>query len=191
MISMLVACLLLILGLYLCFNPWALTAFSQSLGRLATGQTGLLFQRINRTDAEKVFVTVFNTYTTAAMSNGQAVMWDYPTDKDGLGVTRPTARATSAGMAGAGIIAEAIAAGSYGLMQVYGIHSAVRCRTVTGGTPAIVAGRPLVINVAGSVFCLESVSTASTTILTFPMGFSLGATSGFTTAAIAAFIRAL
>lgn len=94
-------------------------------------------------------------------------------------------------MAGAGIIAEAVAAGAYGLMQVYGYHSAVRMRTVTGGTPAIVAGRPLVINVAGSVFCLESVATASTAILTFPMGFSLGATAGFTTAARAAFIKSL
>lgn len=191
MTSFLIAMLLLAGSLYCCFNPYVLTSLGSAFGRLATGQAGLLFQRINRTDPEKIFCTVFNTYSTAAMSNGQAVMWDYPTDKDGLGVTRPTARATSAGMAAAGIIAEAIAAGGYGLMQVFGIHSAVRCRTVTGGSPAIVPGRPLVINVAGSVFCLESVSTASTTILTFPVGFSLGSTAGFTTAAIAAFIRAL
>lgn len=138
-----------------------------------------------------MFIVVYNTYSTAAMSNGQAAMWDYPTDADGVGVTRPTARATSGGMAAAGIVAEAIAAGDYGLLQVYGYHSAVRMRTATGGTPAIVAGRPLVINAAGSAFCLESVSTASTTILTFPIGFSLGATAGWTTAAKAAFIRAL
>ena len=49
----------------------------------------------------------------------------------------------------------------------------------------------LLINVAGSVFCLESVSTASTAVLTFPIGFALGATAGFTTATKAAFIRAL
>lgn len=150
-----------------------------------------MFQRINRTNPEKVFIIVYNSYSTAALSNGQAVIWDFATDADGVGVTRPTARATNAGMAAAGIVAETIASGEYGLLQVYGYHSAVRMRTVTGGTPAIVAGRPLVINVAGSVFCLESVSTASTTILTFPIGFSLGATSGFTTAARAAFIRAL
>lgn len=151
----------------------------------------MLFQRINRTNPEKVFIVVYNSYSTAALSNGQAVIWDFATDADGVGVTRPTARATNAGMAAAGIAAEAIASGDYGLLQVYGYHSAVRMRTVTGGTPAIVAGRPLVINVAGSVFCLESVSTASTAVLTFPVGFSLGATAGFTTAARAAFIRAL
>ena len=152
----------------------------------------MIFQRINRSNPEKVFVVVYNSYSTAAITVGQGVMWDYPTDVDGISVTRPTARATSAGFAAAGVVADAsIAAGAYGLLQVYGIHSTVRMRTVTGGTPAIVAGRPLVINVAGSVFCLESVSTASIAVLTFPMAFSLGATAGFTTAARAAFIKAL
>lgn len=151
----------------------------------------MMFGRVNRTGPEKVFISVFNSYSTAALSNGQAVIWDFGTDADGVGVTRPTARATNAGMAAAGVAAEAIAAGDYGLLQIYGYHSAVRMRTVTGGTPAIVAGRPLVINAAGSLFCLESVSTASIAVLTFPIGFSLGATSGFTTAARAAFLRAM
>ncbi|HYB96809.1 MAG TPA: hypothetical protein VEC39_17685 [Vicinamibacterales bacterium] len=151
----------------------------------------MMFGRVNRTGPEKVFIAVMNSYSTASLTNGQAVIWDFATDADGVSVTRPTARATNAGMAAAGIVAETIVAGDYGLLQVYGYHSAVRMRTVTGGTPAIVAGRPLVINVAGSVFCLESVSTASTAILTFPIGFALGATSGFTTATKAAFIRAM
>ena len=152
----------------------------------------MLFSRINRGSPEKVFISVYNSYSTAAITVGQAVMWDFPTDADVVGVTRPTARATNAGMACAGVVAStSIAAGDYGLVQVYGYHSAARVRTVTGGSPAIVAGRPLVVNVAGSVFCLESVSTASNTVLTFPIGFSLGATAGFTTAARAAFIRAL
>ena len=151
----------------------------------------MLFQRINRTDPEKVFVVVYNSYSTAALSNGQGVIWDFATDADGVGVTRPTARATNAGLAAAGVVAGAIAAGAYGLVQVYGYHSAVRMRTVTGGTPAITAGRPLAINVAGSLFCLESVSTASKQIVSWPMAFALGATSGFTTAARAAFIKSL
>ncbi len=172
---------------FLCFNPYVLGRVL----RLATNETGALFQRINRSDPEKIFVTVYNSYSTAALSNGQAVIWDFATDADGLGVTRPTARATNAGLAAAGIVAEAIAAGSYGLIQVYGYHSAARMRTVTGGSPAIVAGRPLTINVAGSVFCVESISTASKQVVSFPMGFSLGATSGFTTAARAMFVKAL
>lgn len=191
MLQLFVALLITIGAVCACASPRSVWQAGSFVLRLATGEGGFLVQRVNRSDPEKVFIAVYNTYSTAAMANGQAVAWDYQTDADGLGVTRPSARATSAGMAGAGIIAEAVPAGSYGLMQVYGYHSAVRMRTVTGGSPAIVAGRPLVINVAGSVFCLESVSTASTTVLTFPMGFSLGATSGFTTAAKAAFIKAL
>lgn len=151
----------------------------------------MMFPRINRSNPEKVFISVYNSYSTAALSNGQAVIWDFATDADGVGVTRPTARASNAGMAAAGIAAESIAAGDYGLLQVYGYHSATRVRTVTAGTPAIVPGRPLVINAAGSVFCLESVSTASNTILTFPIGFSLGSTGGWTTIAKPVFIRAL
>lgn len=187
MTPVIAALVLLCLSMYFCFNPVALAR----LGRLLTAQDGLLMQRINRTDPERIFVTVYNSYSTAAMSNGQGVIWDFATDADGISVTRPTARATNAGLAAAGVIAEAIAAGAYGLMQVYGYHSAVRMRTVTGGTPAIAAGRPLAINIAGSLFCLESVSTASKQIVSYPMAFSLGATTGFTTAARAAFIKAL
>ena len=193
--SMLVLLFATLMALYLCFNPNLLfragLGLAHGVGRLLTLQDGLLAQRVNRSDPEKLFVTVFQSYSTAAGTNGQAYIWDFATDKDGLGVTRPTARATNAGLAVAGILAEPVLAGGYGLVQVYGYHSAVRCRTVTGGTPAIVAGRPLILNIAGSLFCLESISTASKTIVSWPCGFAFGATSGFTTAAIAAFIKAL
>ena len=91
----------------------------------------MMFGRVNRTGPEKVFIAAYNSYSTASMTNGQAAMWDFPTDADGVGITRPTARATNAGMATAGIVAETIAAGDYGLVQIYGYHSAVRMRTVT------------------------------------------------------------
>lgn len=152
----------------------------------------MLLQRLNRTDPEKIFAVVRNDYATASLTNGQAAMWNYPaTTPDGLGVTRPTARATSAGVAIAGVIAGTIVSAGYGLCQVFGYHSAVRARTVTGGSPAIAKGRPLIHSVAGSVFCLESVSTASNLTVKYPCGFALGATAGFTTSAIAAFIKAL
>ena len=151
----------------------------------------MMWGRINRSGAEKVFISVYNSYSTASLTNGQAVQWDFTTDADGVGVTRPTARATNAGMATAGIVAETIVAGDYGLLQIFGYHSSTRVRTVSGGTPAIVAGRPLVINAAGSVFCLESVATASISVLTFPCGFSLGATAGWTTIAKPVFLRCM
>ena len=151
----------------------------------------MLFQRINRSDPEKVFIVAYNSYSTASLSNGQAVIWDFATDADGVSVTMPSARATNAGVAAAGIASETIAAAAYGLIQVYGYHSAVRARSATGGSPAIAAGRPLALNAAGSVFCLESVATASTAVLTFPCGFALAAQASWTTKTIAAFIKAM
>lgn len=151
----------------------------------------MLFARISRSNPEKIFVIAKNSYSTASLSNGQAVIWDFATDADGVGVTRPTARATNGGIAVAGVAAETIAAGSYGKIQVYGYHSAARCRSVTGGSPAIAAGRPLAINVAGSVFCLESVATGSTSVLVHQCGFALEASSVFTTAAIKVFLKCL
>lgn len=171
-----------------CFYP---RVVFDALRRVATIQTGLLFQRINRSDPEKIFATVFNSYSTATVTNGQGVIWDFATDADGVSITMPSARATNAGFAAAGVIAESIASGAYGLMQVYGYHAATRVRTVTGGSPAIVPGRPLAINVAGSVFCLESMSTAAASIAIFPMAFSMGSTAGFTTIAKVIFIKNL
>lgn len=152
----------------------------------------MLIQRINRTDPEKIFVIGYNSYSTAALANGQAVQWDYATDADGLGVTRPSARATSAGVAIAGIVAEAIAAGDFGLIQVYGYHSAVRVRQDTSSAAAnVAAGRPLSMAAAGSVFCLEPIATASNVVLTFPCAIALAAQASWTTKAIACFLKCM
>jgi len=154
----------------------------------------MLFQRINRSDPEKIFVVTKNSYSTASLSNGQAVMWDYVTDIDGVGVTLATAgRAKHAGFVAAGVAAETIAAGSYGLIQVYGYHSAVRVRSITAGTPAIATGVSL--SLLNAVFCLEgSPSSWASTVKVYmdqPCAFALAANSAFTTSAIAAFIKAL
>jgi|WetSurMetagenome_2_1015567.scaffolds.fasta_scaffold362494_3 hypothetical protein len=153
----------------------------------------MLFQRINLSDPDKVFVIGYNSYSTAAITNGQAVTWDYVTDADGIGVTRPPARAVSAGLAIAGIVASgSIAAGKYGLIQTYGYHSAVRVRQDTASAAAnVAAGAPLTMAAAGSVFCLEPMVTASKAVVVFPCAFALAAQASWTTKAVAAFIKAL
>ena len=156
----------------------------------------MLFQRINRTDPEKVFIVVKNSYSTASLTNGQPVSWDWATDADGVGVTKPTAIATCGGFGFAGVAAETIAAGAYGLIQVYGYHSAVRVRTITttaNGSRkwvAVVAGTPLTLPLA-SAFCLEGQATGSANFIGFPGAFALAAQGSYTTKAIAAFIKAL
>ena len=150
----------------------------------------MFFQRINQNDPERAFIAVYNSYSTASLTNGQAVMWDYATDADGVSVTKPAA---INGIAAAGVAVQTIAAGAYGLIQVYGKHDAVRVRSVTGGSPAVAAGIPLAMQ--NAVFCLESYATnyASTVAINtkFPCGFALAANALYTTAAIAVFLKCL
>lgn len=158
----------------------------------------MLFQRINRSDPEKIFIVAKNSYATASLTNGQATVWDYATDADGVGVTKPTdgtGRAGHYGTAFAGIAAETIAAGDYGLLQVYGYHSAVRVRSHTGGNPAIAAGTGL--SCKDAVFALASAppnasATSTVTVHNYEwVGFALAAQASWTTKAVAVFIKGL
>ena len=158
----------------------------------------MLFQRVNRSNPEKVFIVAKNSYGTASLTNGQAVIWDWTTDVDGVGVTLATATTNvSCGVDVAGIASETIAAGSYGLLQVYGYHSAVRCRVMTSTShvyhesrASIAKGTPLVGGIT-TVFALEGITPAETAQVLHPCGFALAATTTFTTAAIAAFLKCL
>lgn len=154
----------------------------------------MLFQRINRSDPEKIFVIAKNSYATASLTNGMAVIWDYVTDQDGVGVTKAGAgSAKHGGSPAAGVAAETIAAGSYGIVQVYGYHAAVRGHAGTGGLSAA-TGIPLALVDAEFAVGSIDVSQASTAVIRvwYPMGFSMGlATSLFTTTTGKVFIKCL
>lgn len=145
----------------------------------------MLFQRLNRSDPEKVFIVVKNSYSTAAITVGQAVAWDYTTDADGVGVTQPT---TALITMPCGIVEYAsIAAGDYGLVQVYG-HNA---NALVDGTTGVGVGTRL--RLTNASFALSHMTTA---LDTFGTACSFTFVSGqvYTTGAAAAkkcFIRAL
>ena len=158
----------------------------------------MLFQRINRTDPEKIFIVVKNSYATASLTNGQAVIWDYAGEANGVAVTKPTDGTTRAGHYGtafAGIATETIASDAYGLLQVYGYHSAVRVRNHTSANPAIAAGTGLTC--VDAIFALASYPAAAATTSTITLhaakwcGFALAAQASWTTKAIAVFIKAM
>ena len=115
----------------------------------------MLMKRISRTDPERVFIVCSNGYTTASLTNGQPVMWDM-TDANGVSVTKPSA-AFKRMCAFAGIVSQTIAAGAYGLVQVYGYHSAVIVDSST--TVDIYTGAPLFMSV--DAFNLEGPYLAS------------------------------
>ena len=110
----------------------------------------MIFKRISRADPERVFIVVKNGYAAATLTNGQPVQWDM-TAADG--VTVDISGAAFKRMAAfAGIIAESIAYGSYGLMQVYGYHGDVPVDCSTTGKN-IHTGAPLFFSV--NAFNLE------------------------------------
>lgn len=94
----------------------------------------MLFQRVNRTDAEKVFVVCYNA-SGGAFTIGQAVVWDCGTSADGIRVTTP---ATATLSAFAGLCNAGIANGAYGLIQVYGYNANASLKPDI--TTALVAG---------------------------------------------------
>ena len=138
----------------------------------------MLFQRVNRTDPEKIFIVVKNSYSTASLTNGQVACWDYTTDADGVGVTK--AATTQDGFAIAGIVAETIAHNAYGLVQVYGYHSAGR----VDGTTGLAAGTSL--GTEGASFAL-GITQANH----FPCAFSMETYSTGASAAKKVFVKAL
>jgi len=113
------------------------------------------FQCINPgTAPEKIFIVVKNTYSTAAITVGQVVCFDYTTDVDGVGVTQPT---TALLKLFAGVVATpSIAINGVGLVQVYG-HNA---DALVDGTTGIGVGVPL--KTANGVFNLVIAGVTAT-----------------------------
>jgi hypothetical protein len=116
----------------------------------------MYFQRINRTDPEKVFVVCKNARSTA-LTSGQPVCWAYNGTDDGLAVTIP---ATAILALVAGITEGTIAGSGYGLIQAYG-HNA---NALVTGTTDVAVGDKLackdavlyLIKAAGTLVAGES-----------------------------------
>jgi hypothetical protein len=108
----------------------------------------MLFQRVNRADAEKVFVVVYNA-SGGAFTTGQAMVWDCGTSADGIRVTTP---ATATLSAFAGLASAGIANGAYGLAQVYGYTASASVKPDV--TTALVAGNIfLPVNASADLSC--------------------------------------
>lgn len=97
----------------------------------------MLFQRVNRTDAEKVFSVVQNV-SGGTFAAGSAVEYDSGTSADGIRVSTPSTAGLSCF---AGITTSSIANNAYGLVQIYGYATALVINDIT---TALVAGKILV-----------------------------------------------
>ena len=146
----------------------------------------MLFKRINRTEAEKIFIVVQNV-SGGTLTSGYSCCFDL-TAPDGVRVTQP---ATGFLQAFAGVADADIADDGYGLVQVYGYRSSAYI--LRSSEAATAAGVSLELTTAiwglapvgGAIssgqiksfaFCCEAVTSSS-------------AASSYTTAKV--FLRAL
>lgn len=130
----------------------------------------MLFQKLNRDDAEKVFMIVKNVAGATITANYPAV-WDISASVDGLRVTKPATATLSLFV---GIADDNIADAGYGLVQVYGYRASAYMTNNT--SVAIAAGDELLAvnaqwylaksaastGISGFIYAAEAFATATT-----------------------------
>lgn len=114
---------------------------------------------------------VKNSYSTAALAANQWVAWDMITDHDGVGVTKPGGELRGSI---AGVAVEAVAAGDYGLIQVWGYRNGARCAGGSGlVTSKLSGGTIMVCKTSGfALAAMHDLNSASVTYFyhMFPPG---------------------
>src|SRR3990167_5444364 len=122
------------------------------------------FTRLVRESPEVVYVLIRNSYSTAALSNGQFVSLDMATDLDGYSATKPNGVLRSCGLGMMALNSSTIAACEYGKCQVYGWATNAR---VSGGSGAntskATAGASLYLKTSGfCAYALNFLASAAT-----------------------------
>lgn len=105
----------------------------------------MLFQQLNRTDSERVYVTAYNV-EGATITTGLPVAYAVGASTDGVNVVIDNAAADHPGFIG--VAKYNIPANDYGLVQVGGFVSSILLSNV-GTSITVNAGDPLVPSPAG------------------------------------------
>lgn len=153
------------------------------------------FARVNRSDPERIFVVVRNSYSTATLNNGHWCGWDIVTDKDGYNVTKVSGAIRGAV---AGVAVQSIAPGDYGLIQVWGFKRDAKCTGGSGSvTSKLTIGRPMYFLTSG-LAAARAMERTSTPLKTdygkFPVAICiepLNTAAKSTSAATSAFYKIL
>jgi L-asparaginase/Glu-tRNA(Gln) amidotransferase subunit D len=90
----------------------------------------MLFKRISRTDAEKIYIVVYNA-AGSTITQGYGCCFDVSASVDGVRVTKCE---TTDMQAFAGVADADIASAAYGLVQVYGYRAAVSIYSSVGAS---------------------------------------------------------
>lgn len=143
----------------------------------------MIFQRVNRSDAEKIFVVAKNG-SGATLTQSYPAYWDCEmTTPDGVQVTNAASSTTLNTFCG--YADSSISNGSYGLVQVYGYRASARVLSSTGSS---VAGDDLISAATGMQIVASQGSQKA-------FGFAMAAVTASSSSAFATtaniFIRAL
>lgn len=145
----------------------------------------MIFQRINRSDAEQVFIVVQNV-AGATISAGGVVVFDSGASVDGVRVTKP---ATATLSLLAGVAPKAIADSAYGIVQAYGYCQSAYVSNGTAGGTDIAAGDILIPVNAQTYLARSAASDGKTGFLCALEAFATATTPAAATKKV--FIRAL
>lgn len=114
----------------------------------------MMFQRLNETDPERIFMSVKNSYSTATLTVGQWCSFDIVTDKDGVSVTKPAGHNR---VSVAGVVIESIAHNAHGKAQVWGWRDDVMCVGGSGSlTAKLTAGQGLKFATSNAAFAAQA-----------------------------------
>ena len=140
----------------------------------------MLIPHVVQTEADKVFINIYNSQTTS-VTDGMPVAWNV-TSPDGVKTTQPVTATLSLLC---GIVDGTIAASAYGLAQAYGYKASV---LVTGDSATTVAAGAILEPVTGQDRLIYS--AASNGVSGLVMAGEAVATSG-AVAAVKCFIRCM
>jgi len=145
----------------------------------------VIIQRVNRINPEKVFIIVRNDDAVAFVAGG-VIGFKFDGTRDGLDAE--LADSITDNPLIAGVADEATAAGSYGLVQIYGVRTdAVIWRTDT----AVVVGDALIVTQGSAALMRIAAGVASAYLPAFAAGEALASTNGAKTDTTTVFIRCM
>ena len=145
----------------------------------------MIIQRVNRTNPEKVFIVVRND-DAAAFVKGGAINFKFDGTRDGLDAELADTIADNNLVAG--IADSAIAVGSYGLVQCYGVRTDAVC---LGTDSDNAVGDVLIVTHASKALMSAAAGAASAYLPAFALGATIDSTGSAATTTSTIFIRCM
>lgn len=146
-------------------------------------------QAINGRNAEKVFVVVRND-TSSAFTKGAPITYKFDGTRDGTDVEDCKTGAAAKNHLLAGLADTAIAAGSYGLAQCYGVRTdavILKCGTATSANGAI--GDAMVLHTAQNALSGVAAGAVTAWFAGIALGETMASSTSTATTTATVFLR--